>query len=236
MLNLNDDPLTQEELDWLDAVLEKYGTDAAIINVSELDGFLTALVSGPNMVMPSQWLPAIWETESGPDSVPWENEAEASRFMALVMQHMNNNTAVLMESPEQYEAMFMQAEENGEIHTIVDDWCLGYMRGVALGGGWEQLPEEYEQHLMAIAIHADLEIQEELDKQTPEILQLMVERIEPAAVALHGYWLSQRMTETAGMPAGVPTQPTLFRDEPKVGRNDPCPCGSGKKFKKCCLH
>jgi hypothetical protein len=22
---------------------------------------------------------------------------------------------------------------------------------------------------------------------------------------------------------------------PKVGRNDPCPCGSGKKFKKCCL-
>ena len=23
--------------------------------------------------------------------------------------------------------------------------------------------------------------------------------------------------------------------DPKVGRNDPCPCGSGKKFKKCCL-
>ena len=26
------------------------------------------------------------------------------------------------------------------------------------------------------------------------------------------------------------------RATPKVGRNDPCPCGSGKKFKKCCLH
>jgi len=26
----------------------------------------------------------------------------------------------------------------------------------------------------------------------------------------------------------------ITRDEPKVGRNDPCPCGSGKKFKKCC--
>ncbi|WP_143821102.1 SEC-C metal-binding domain-containing protein [Motiliproteus sp. MSK22-1] len=24
--------------------------------------------------------------------------------------------------------------------------------------------------------------------------------------------------------------------EPKVGRNDPCPCGSGKKYKKCCLN
>jgi SEC-C motif domain protein len=27
---------------------------------------------------------------------------------------------------------------------------------------------------------------------------------------------------------------TSKRDQPKVGRNDPCPCGSGKKFKKCC--
>jgi preprotein translocase subunit SecA len=26
---------------------------------------------------------------------------------------------------------------------------------------------------------------------------------------------------------------TIKRDEPKVGRNDPCPCGSGKKYKKC---
>jgi len=27
---------------------------------------------------------------------------------------------------------------------------------------------------------------------------------------------------------------TFVRETPKVGRNDPCPCGSGKKFKKCC--
>lgn len=29
---------------------------------------------------------------------------------------------------------------------------------------------------------------------------------------------------------------TVMRDAPKVGRNDPCPCGSGKKHKKCCLN
>jgi len=32
-----------------------------------------------------------------------------------------------------------------------------------------------------------------------------------------------------------PTKKQLFRNPPKVGRNEPCPCGSGKKFKKCCL-
>ncbi|MFH7320163.1 preprotein translocase subunit SecA [Desulfurivibrio sp. D14AmB] len=34
--------------------------------------------------------------------------------------------------------------------------------------------------------------------------------------------------------AGAPRQPTVNRPEDKVGRNAPCPCGSGKKYKRCC--
>jgi len=30
------------------------------------------------------------------------------------------------------------------------------------------------------------------------------------------------------------TAPQISKPSPKVGRNDPCPCGSGKKYKKCC--
>jgi hypothetical protein len=33
-----------------------------------------------------------------------------------------------------------------------------------------------------------------------------------------------------------PTVKTVVRQGPKIGRNDLCPCGSGKKYKKCCLH
>jgi SEC-C motif domain protein len=32
----------------------------------------------------------------------------------------------------------------------------------------------------------------------------------------------------------APTPQTVVRSGPKVGRNDPCPCGSGRKYKKCC--
>ncbi|HEY9249422.1 MAG TPA: SEC-C metal-binding domain-containing protein [Rariglobus sp.] len=32
----------------------------------------------------------------------------------------------------------------------------------------------------------------------------------------------------------VPRVGTVRHEAPKVGRNEPCPCGSGKKFKKCC--
>ena len=34
---------------------------------------------------------------------------------------------------------------------------------------------------------------------------------------------------------GNPKPDTFRRGEPKIGRNEPCPCGSGKKFKKCCI-
>lgn len=47
---------------------------------------------------------------------------------------------------------------------------------------------------------------------------------------------------TSGGPASAPKaektgkQETVVRNEPKIGRNDPCPCGSGKKYKNCCMN
>ncbi|MCP4895586.1 MAG: preprotein translocase subunit SecA [bacterium] len=41
--------------------------------------------------------------------------------------------------------------------------------------------------------------------------------------------------KAANTPVGGPSKPTTVRrTQPKVGRNDPCPCGSGKKYKRCC--
>ncbi len=37
------------------------------------------------------------------------------------------------------------------------------------------------------------------------------------------------------LPLVAPLEGTIVRESEKVGRNDPCPCGSGKKYKKCCL-
>jgi uncharacterized protein len=52
--------------------------------------------------------------------------------------------------------------------------------------------------------------------------------VTPNVREIHALWLARRTP-------GAPTA-TVRRSEPKVGRNDPCFCGSGKKFKKCCLH
>jgi uncharacterized protein len=65
-------PLNDEELDQLSDFLldrvdekrdEEEGFNCGIIDVSELDGFLTAIVSGPNAIPPSIWLPVVWGDE-----------------------------------------------------------------------------------------------------------------------------------------------------------------------------
>ena len=235
----NSNPLTEDELDFIDSILEKYQTESSIRNASELDGFVTALVSGPNMVMPNQWLPALWSSGDEDNAPNWESDEEFTRFMSLVMQHMNDSIDMLMSNTESFEAIFMNVERNGQILRIPDDWCLGYLRGMAVGGDWEQLPEEYDTYMTAILIHTDPDMDAKLMQLDQDTLQSMVAAIEPAAKALHGYWLEQRSNEPGDfMPpqSVMPPQQTVQYDQPKVGRNDPCPCGSGKKYKKCCLH
>ncbi len=46
--------------------------------------------------------------------------------------------------------------------------------------------------------------------------------------------VTQRQRAAATAPQGERKVKTIKHEEPKVGRNDPCPCGSGKKYKKCC--
>ena len=53
-----------------------------------------------------------------------------------------------------------------------------------------------------------------------------------------GYGVSENLLSTARAEEGKPVEgqaavKTIVREEPKIGRNDPCPCGSGKKYKKC---
>ena len=52
-------PLNESELEWLDDILTKYNTDHAILDVAELDGLLTAVLSSPQEIEPAQWLAAL---------------------------------------------------------------------------------------------------------------------------------------------------------------------------------
>ncbi|EMH4162264.1 YecA family protein [Pluralibacter gergoviae] len=216
-------PLNESELEWLDDVLARYGNDASIMDVSELDGMLTAILSSPTEIEPADWLVALW---GGTQHVPrWANDRERDRFVNLVLQHMDDIAERLGEYPEQYEPLFGTREEEGQEITIVEEWCFGYMRGAAMAD-WSSLPQSLQPALDAIALHGKEENFSRLESLSAEEYVDSVDAIKPAALALCQYWMEH--------PQAAPVRQPV-KNENKVGRNDPCPCGSGKKHKSCCL-
>lgn len=216
-------PLNDAEIAQLDELLLKYSNDDSILNVSGLDGFLTAIVSGPEAIVPSRWYPLLWGG-AGREPV-WESAEELKQFQGLLMRHMNEIAVCLMNYPQHFSAMFYENEDEGRTIYVAEDWCFGYMM-IVDAMEWPELPDEAMVWLEAIDFHGREEHFDVLSTLTLEEHQQTVADIEPAAVNLHAYWLAQRTPATPG-PARV---------EPKIGRNSPCPCGSGKKFKHCCLH
>jgi uncharacterized protein len=228
------EPLDDEELDRLDDFLldrmddetsDKIAAsdgDEGILGVSELDGFLTALVSGPNVIVPSRWLPAMW----GVEEPVWESAEEFQEIFALIARHQNSIAATLLQEPEAFEPMFCEREVKGKKYLIVDEWCHGYMRGVALDArAWSASGADIEALLRPIQLWGTEEGWRTIDAMSDADQIREQNAIASSVRALHKYWLDRRDLQAA----------PIRRSSPKVGRNDFCPCGSGKKYKHCCL-
>lgn len=126
------EPLNDTELARLDAfLLERIDPDAeldpGLISISGLDGLFAALVSGPVLPPPDQWLPVIW----GDQEPEWEDEVHFKTITELMMRHLNTVAATLEEAPQDFEPLFLHDAEDSEA-LVIDDWCEGYARGVSL--------------------------------------------------------------------------------------------------------
>ena len=216
-------PLTESELEWLDETIAKYASDASIIDVSELDGMLTAILSSPLEIEPAEWMFAVW---GGADHVPhWTTDRERDRIVNLTLQHMSDNADRLNDYPDQFEPLFGTREEEGQELTIVEEWCYGYLRGARLTD-WSGLPADQQAAFDSIVLHGDEEKSAALEAFAVEQYFDSIDKIRPAALSLFDYWMDN--------PKEAPVKQPI-KNEQKVGRNDPCPCGSGKKYKQCCL-
>jgi len=237
-------PLSDEEIERLDQFLLDQETETGIFCISQLDGFLTAVVSGPDMIPPSEWLEIVWGEQGAPE---WQSEKEYEEIFGLMFQQMNELSSVLMDYPMQFEPLFIAREVDGKTYTIVDEWCLGFLMGVALRyEQWREMPQLDEDVLAPINMFATKPDWEQLDKMNDEEIEFWQAQIPIAVRRIHAYWLDKRREKIADLieqtddfsdfDFNVSAAPYI-RTTPKVGRNDPCPCGSGKKYKKCCgLH
>ena len=96
---------------------------------------------------------------------------------------------------------------------------------------FEALLERLKQEVVRILSHLQIKRQDEAElieqkrREEVELQQLAFQHAQASALP--------EAEQERGQQAEAPQQP-MVRDAPKVGRNDPCPCGSGKKYKQCC--
>lgn len=230
-----DTPLSSDEIDDLDAFLLDSGLDAPM-DVSMLDGFLCAVLSGPRVLPPSAWMPWVWDYAEARQVPQFGSEKAEKHVAALVMRFANEIADNLAQAPEAFEPLFPERETDAGSEYVIDDWCFGFLRGVALDEeGWRALREARGDLFDTIELYGTeagwQKLEEEIETLPDADLRhaAAVAAIAPALRAIHAHWKAARgATGSSRIAAAAP-----HRAADAPGRNAPCPCGSGRKYKHC---
>lgn len=213
----------------------------------ELCGFLVAVCSSPELIRPAEWLPIVLGEEL---QVP-ESLGEPAMVLEAIMGLYNwvNNRILCGETPlpddlKIQEDVFANFGEQAPVAQWSrgfyegHDWLADVWDGVV--SGKEEWEEELSSYLLPLSFFQDENFARAIyedfarqDKTFTEVAEYMAMLFNHAAndYAHLGRAIYEAMEELE-----APDEIKVQHDEPSVGRDDPCPCGSGKEYKKCCLH
>jgi uncharacterized protein len=200
----------------------------------ELDGYLTGIVVTPQAapILPSAWMARLWSD----DKPIFEDEAQINAVLGAVMIHYNTLLRDIDRSLERLEAdrildyrpLFLSGDQK-PTHDAVRAWVHGFWKAMELAPEtWSKLAEDERTKIVIAPFIGffDLgkldphEIPDDIDNRLDEDAALI-----PRMILVLRKLARIRETGTRQAPLDRRT---------KVGRNDPCPCGSGKKYKRCC--
>ena len=225
-------PLSDEELDALDGFLLDQDTEEGM-TLDMLDGFLHALALGPETVQPSRWLPKVWGQGDGAMLPPVADLDEANHLLGLVMRHFNSIVLGLEQVPPALYPLWPITHFDAGEFEDAETWAYGFTEAVKLSpSAWQPLFDHPEGRQWYRPIHLlgadEVSPEEEALTRTPAQRAALTAQIDGSLLKMHAFWLPLRQVVAERARARA------RRLSPKVGRNEPCPCGSGKKFKKCC--
>lgn len=219
-------PITDADLAQLDELLAAVDPEESMA-VEELDGFFAALACCPDRVAPDEFLPVILgqPVEAARERLGDRDFAKLSR---LLERHREAMAAQLYDG--EGIAPVLGYDEQGRPGG--NAWAIGFVRAMALRpDAWDALDDDDEH---AQALDPLMRLVEEVEPPEGEQPQPIAgeEREDAIAAMLDGVMQVYDFFASARERALAPAAP-VRRDQPKVGRNDPCPCGSGRKFKQC---
>ena len=222
-----DEPLSDQEFDTLDRFLLSDRCSENAMTLDALHGYLTAILIGPAIISPQDWWPQIWGPSQ--DDLPsFQSDKEEKRIRSLIMRFMNEIAITFEAAPKEFEPLFLEQTVQGKKLLDGEAWAWGFWEGMNLrpemwAAGWDG---SIAPVLRAIYLLGAEEVEEEEVElaDTPQKRHQLALEIEAGLPAIHRFWREH----------GKQSHAPLQRTEPKPGRNEACPCGSGKKFKQCC--
>lgn len=224
-------PLTHEDLDQLDTYLMSDALPEDTMDLEMLDGFLVALAIGPDGFTGDDWLAEVFGGK-----IP-ENIDPAMRDLILRhAAHVASSFApAAREKQPEDEPLYLplvlqeETEDDSWMDTLGQYWASGFRAGfMQREDEWGQAMADDDELTDAICNIMALEFGHHPER-TNEVLtrQAREDRVDELPWLVEGIlysWLERKYGRVE----------TVVREGEKVGRNDPCSCGSGKKFKKCC--
>ncbi|MEO8674437.1 MAG: UPF0149 family protein [Casimicrobiaceae bacterium] len=233
-------PLSDAEITELDELLMAADEDRDPLDVVMLDGFLTGVLLQPDVVLPSAWLPLVFDSQGRAPALSGDLTT-AQRTLDLIMRRHNEIAAHIM-AREPFDPIVLEMDDaDGKCLDGTDaiaalaPWTVGLMNALtSFPAVLERLgaTEEGADALLGLLRHLPPDPEDTSDAQAHfEREKQALERDVPLAN------LDDAIDELAACVLEVADitrqRRPAMRDAPKIGRNDPCPCGSGRKFKQC---
>lgn len=207
--------LSDDEFETLCDLLDAYSP----FDFDGLLGLLHAVVIAPSLLQPSVWLPVIL-----PDGFGDLDSDSAKSFIGLVMRQYNDVVDGLAHSSA---TMPMADDAEG-----CQSFAEGYVAGAELDPEWIGNDDRwtFAAPLAYLADRLDLipaKVRADIERHlAPDPKKVLREQMGATIATMSDSFEKYRRTSIAHSHS----RPTSSR----AGRNDPCPCGSGKKYKRCC--
>ena len=195
------------------------------MSMSELDGLLAGVATLPVPIPNAEWLPLVWGGDKAPKVENKETAVTADRLLGDYLGEVKAGLEA---------GHWQPLYDLGDNQKVVwEFWIAGFWKAVHLRpNAWTNLCS-VEDDDVAYATYCLTRLYEFTSTPTwkikPDDMDEDLLNLAPGLIA--------RAVETLANKKSV-TKDHISRNAAqaatKVGRNDPCPCGSGKKFKKCC--
>jgi uncharacterized protein len=155
----------------------------------------------------------------------------------LIIRYWNSVNDTLNNALDEYEPLILQRELDGATIPVIDEWCVGYYKCIAIDrAAWAPLMAQHPEWFAAIMLYGTEDGWDELKRRQDSVdqHQAFADSLTGSVRNIHRYWVEQRRMQIArGEIPRVIGRREPIRHALKIGRNDPCPCGSGRKYKRC---